>query len=385
MATMKLTKRNIDALATAKSDRGDLYFDSEIKGFGLAVYPSGKKSFFILYGPSIRRRRMVLGQYGKLSPDTARDMAQKKLFEVLQGQDPLEQKQARRKAITFQEWASEYYESVKLRKKHPEEDKRYLGWASKRWGKKPLDQVTAEDISRLYHEKATEGKVTAANRFHASVSACLQTAWRLGKIESNPALKVVKLPDPQPRDRVMSEVELAKMLQAIENLPDPHLRAGFLLLIHTGARRSEVLNAKWQDFDFEAKVWRLPSTKSGRIQYIPITQDLADMLLALPRYSDYLLPGLNAQKRRFDLNRPWRHLQQETGLTDLHIHDLRRSFGLAIARQAGLHVASRLLRHSNVSITAAVYAPLGLDDLRNALEERGKVIPLRPKASGEKK
>ena len=122
MTVKKLTKREINKLPPAKNKHGDLYFDSELKGFALAAYPSGIKTFFILYGPSTRRRRMVLGQYGKLTPEEARVMAKTELTKVLHGGDPLDTKQAKRKAQTFKEWSDEYYETVKLRKKHPGED-----------------------------------------------------------------------------------------------------------------------------------------------------------------------------------------------------------------------------------------------------------------------
>jgi len=382
MPTIKLTKRAIDSLPPATNERGELYFDSELRGFALAAYPSGRKSFFVLYGPAARRRRMVLGAYGKLTPEEARVMAKKKLAEVLNGEDPLDARNEKRDVPTFKAWADEYYEKIKLRKKHPGEDKRYLRWASEQWGKKPLNEITADEISRYYHEIVASGRKIAANRFHAALSACLQTAWRLGKIESNPTLKVEKLPENAPRDRVMSDAELAGMLKAIDEIANPSLRAAFLLLVHTGARRSEVLNAKWQDFDLEGKVWRLPSTKSGRTQYIPLTQAVVEVLKAIPRETDYVLPGSNSEGRRYDLKRPWQNLLKKTGIAGLHLHDLRRSFGLAVARESGLHVASRLLRHSTVAITAAVYAPLGLDELREAAEKRdAKILPFK-KANG---
>ena len=160
--------------------------------------------------------------------------------------------------------------------------KRYLKWATDLWGKKPLNAISAEEISVKYYEIVAQGKVTTA---------------------------------------------------------------------------------------------------------IPLTQDIIKMLRELQElgaFGDYVVPGRDGKSARFDLNKPWQKLQIETGLTDVHIHDLRRSFGLAIARKAGLHIASRLLRHSNVSITSKVYAPLGLDELRDALEERDKVIPFRPRASGER-
>jgi integrase len=94
----------------------------------------------------------------------------------------------------------------------------------------------------------------------------------------------------------------------------------------------------------------------------------------------YLVPGLDPKKPRFDLKRPWEDLCKAADLEGVHIHDVRRTYGLHAARQAGLHIASKLLRHSSVAVTERVYVPLGLDDLRKGTSkvsrERGKVIKM---------
>jgi integrase len=61
----------------------------------------------------------------------------------------------------------------------------------------------------------------------------------------------------------------------------------------------------------------------------------------------------------------------------LRIHDLRRRFGFDVARSAGLHMASKLLRHSSVVITETHYAPLGIGLLRDAVEKLAEVVPFR--------
>lgn len=81
------------------------------------------------------------------------------------------------------------------------------------------------------------------------------------------------------------------------------------------------------------------------------------------------------QRPRPDLKGPWDRLRAAAQLEDVRIHDIRRSFGLEIARKAGLHVASKLLRHSSVKVTEQVYAPLGIDELRDAVEKRADVLP----------
>jgi integrase len=74
-------------------------------------------------------------------------------------------------------------------------------------------------------------------------------------------------------------------------------------------------------------------------------------------------------------------LRKAAEIPDVNIHDIRRTYGLHATRKVGLHVASKLLRHSDVRVTERVYAPLGIEDLRKAAEDvatnRSNVIPLR--------
>ena len=74
---------------------------------------------------------------------------------------------------------------------------------------------------------------------------------------------------------------------------------------------------------------------------------------------------------------PFDEISKATGIEDVRIHDIRRSFGLRIARTAGLHVASKLLRHHSVTQTERAYAPLGLDDLREALKKANEAQPAK--------
>ncbi|MBM4369650.1 MAG: site-specific integrase, partial [Deltaproteobacteria bacterium] len=189
-----------------------------------------------------------------------------------------------------------------------------------------------------------------------------------------------------PRDRVLSADELPRVLAAFDALPDPHVRAAFVLLMDTGARKSEALRARWCDFDLDGGTWRIPSPKAGRPQVIPLAPHTVAFLRTVPRVGPWFCPGRDPTEPREDLKGPWARIREAADLDGVTIHDLRRTFGLAVARAAGLHVASKLLRHSDIRITERVYAPLGLDDLRNALDAthaaRGKVIAMAGRGKG---
>src|SRR5262245_1883962 len=98
---MALTKRDVDAFAyNAKRGGQQVLWDNNgsgtgtaLSGFGIRVYPSGKKSFVLFYRVNGRQHMKVIGQYGQLTLSQARDKATKDLAVVLDNRDPLAEKQ----------------------------------------------------------------------------------------------------------------------------------------------------------------------------------------------------------------------------------------------------------------------------------------------------
>ena len=96
----RLTKRTIDALKPVRL-RDTFLWDGELRGFGVRVKPSGTKTFMIQYrNLEGRTRRCVIGQYGVLTVEQARDLAQKKLAAVIDGADPSAERHAIRQGLT---------------------------------------------------------------------------------------------------------------------------------------------------------------------------------------------------------------------------------------------------------------------------------------------
>jgi integrase len=110
---------------------------------------------------------------------------------------------------------------------------------------------------------------------------------------------------------------------------------------------------------------------------VPLPTTIIGMLEALPHVGAYVIPAQvqDKSKPRGDLSSTWKRVRDSAGLTGVWIHDLRRSYGLAVAQLAGLHVASKLLRHSSVGVTERSYAPLGMESLRAATEQRSLALP----------
>ena len=108
----KITKRTLDALKP-EPDRDVFTWDGELRGFGIRVKPSGVKTFLIQYrNTEGRTRRLVLGQYGAVTPEIARDLARKKLTAVANGEDPSAERHAIRVGVTVAEVCDWYLEQA---------------------------------------------------------------------------------------------------------------------------------------------------------------------------------------------------------------------------------------------------------------------------------
>jgi integrase len=387
----KLTQKAVAALKPAAPGTGEYWVrDAELHGFMLRVREDGSKVFMVRYGDRRRRRSMTIGYYGPVTAEDAREKAQVALGKVADGLDPAADAEAERKVPTFAAWVATYLEHVATRKKSAKDDRSYLGMVVKKWEGKLLTDITTEDVEKLVQSVHATGAKAKGNRVLASVRACLQHAWRLDLIPSNPAMKVRAMPEPAPRTRVLTDKELERLGTAVAALEDVHIRAAFALMMLTGCRRSEVLRAKWEDVDLDAATWRLPSTKSGRPQTIPLPAAAVAILAELPRVGPLVVPGgRDSAKPRPDLKDPWEDLQAAADIADVHLHDIRRTVGLSLARKAGLHIASRLLRHSDIRVTERHYAPLGLAELAKASETHSrttaKVLPFVPAPAAKRR
>lgn len=381
-------KAKITESLVERKDLQGLIYDTELRGFGLYVFPSGRKRFFVQYGPSRSRRRFYFGEWPMMPAGEARRQAMAILASVARGEDPVAAKKEVRKAegLTLKDWVEHYLKEVTARKKQPRHDAHALRRAVRLIGNRPLVKITPQDVQRAMsavqreaaknpRAKASGGPpgATSANRWLASIRACLEVAKRRGLLADNPAAAVERLPEPIPRDRVLSDGELARLGEVLASWPDPVERAAILLLMETGARASELLHARWEDFDLDAQppYWRIPSPKAGKPQVVPLTPRAVSILQELPRLGEYIIPGRWPNRPRESLLPIWRKIRQAAGITDARLHDIRRTFGLHIAAQAGIFVASKLLRHSDPRITARVYAPLGLGDLAEVLAKTG--------------
>jgi integrase len=177
---------------------------------------------------------------------------------------------------------------------------------------------------------------------------------------------------------------------------DPFAVAAIRLLILTGARLHEILDARWQHVDFERGILFLSDSKTGRKPVYLSAAALA-ILAGLPRLdgNPHIIAGMKDGAPRADLKKPWAAVTKAANLEGLRIHDLRHSFAsIGAGASLGLPIIGKLLGHSQAATTHR-YAHLDADPMRRAAETigatiaaamgdgaRGAVVPMSAKRAG---
>ena len=381
-STIKLTKRIIDSLISEKD--WDVRWDSELAGFGIRLYSGGKKSFVLSYRLMGQKKLIVIGRYGALTLDEARNIAKIKLAELIQGQNPAKDSNKLSKNKTMVDFSNQYIENyAKKHKKTWLEDQRRLEKNILPSLKtRAIKSITRNDILSI-HNKMGATAPYEANRTLRLLSKMFELAkdWNyLDHLDSNPA-KGIKLFKEERRDRWLTHNELPQLIEAVDKEQNLYARIAIWLYLLTGVRKTELLTAKWADIDFERKELRLNDTKAGRVHYVPLSEAAMDLLSRVPRLQDnpYVIPGHITGKHLVNISKPWNRIKTAAKLEDIRLHDLRRTVGSWLAQSGNsLHLIGKVLNHSNQS-TTAVYARFAQDDVRNALEGHGKMLMERSK------
>jgi integrase len=147
------------------------------------------------------------------------------------------------------------------------------------------------------------------------------------------------------------------------------------MLILTGARKREVLDAKWEDFDLQRSQWRIPTTKAGRPRYVPISGGVVNLLACIPRNDcPYVFANPKTGKPYVSIFNGWNTARKQAGLAEVRIHDLRHSFAsFLINGGRSIYEVQRILGHTQIKTTQR-YAHLSHDTLLDAADIVGNLL-----------
>jgi integrase len=363
---MKLTKAAVSRLALPSGKSDAIYFDDEVRGFGIRLRSGGKRTWIAQYKFGGKQRRITLGDVHKLDADKARAAAKDRLAQVTLGGDPQADKaMARAKAAVTLGTVVDTYLTTKrteLRPKSFDETERYLRKYWRPLHGLPIHRIARDAVAaRLTKIKAKNGPI-AATRARAAMSALLGWAMREGLVAENVILGTNRPAEPKSRDRVLTNAELGEIWAACRD--DDYGRI-IRLLILTGQRRDEVGGVAWSEID--DVYWRIPGerTKNKRVHTVPLAPVAVSILKGIDRRDgkdrvfgtgDAGFGGWSKAKAALDrrvldarsraAGKSRTPIQAVTPIAPWTVHDIRRSVATHMA-EIGVqpHIIEAVLNH----------------------------------------
>lgn len=351
------------------------YWDTLISGFILTCYESGAKTYVFRFQDEYGRQcQRTIGAYGDITFAQAQKIAKKYRAEVVMGGNPAARKAEKKAVPTYAELADQHMAFVRTYQKVPANTEAVLRVHIRpRWDKKRLDEITPPEVAKWLGELREKGLAPATVEkiritFNRSFELALK--WQTPGVKFNPVRGIPRPKFNNARDRFLTSEEASRLLQACENSLNPQLKNIVGLLLLTGARKRELLDAKWENISFERKAWFIPTSKTGKPRHVPLSKPALDLIAKLPRYDKcpYLLPNPRTKKPYTCIKHPWDTARDAAGLPGLHLHDLRHSAAsFMINAGIDLFAVGKVLGHADHQSTMR-YSHLANDTLMQAVE-----------------
>jgi len=371
---IKISKRIVDAIEP--QDRDVDYYDEDVKGFGMRVRPSGRKTYFVMMRHKGVMRRFTIGSHGSVTPELARLKAKQIISDLAIDKNPTEVEDAVRNSVTVRSLGDRFIEEYipcHLKPSTAGEYKRCVEiFINPEIGTMKLVTVERSDIAKIHHQ--LRHIPYQANRVLGVLSIMFNLAesWNLRPAFTNPCRGVKKYKEKK-RERFLSREELGRLGEALRTEEEfaPSAVSCIRLLLLTGCRLGEIQTLKWTYLDLDTCLAFLPDSKTGR-KTLYLGSFAVKLLKSIPRSRDnpYVIAGDLQGEHLTDMQKPWRRIRKLADLPDVRIHDLRHTFASSgVALGQGLPIIGKLLGHSQPQTTAR-YAHLAASP---ALEVADKI------------
>ncbi len=359
--------------------------DEALTGGYVTVRSSGTLSYVVRYRIAGVSKKLTVGAFDPDAGGLAKvralaRSAQNDLHDARRGvgSDPARAKQEQRRAKeqaaeaarraelaarenTVEAVCAEYLASFAVTKLRPttrRERARQIAKELAPWRDRPIASISKREVLRLLDGIAATRPVMG-NRVHATLAHIFNWAEEREYLVSSP-MKGVRRPleKETARERVLDDAELAIVWRAAGTLDAPWSQF-FRLAILTGARKSELAQATWAEFDLDnTGVWSLPGARTKNAQ--SLKRPLSPMAIALIRSLPKIVgnphvfgSGMTAtQRAKRRLDRAILDVNGGRPLPggDFVTHDLRRSYATGLQRLGvKLEVTERLLGHTGES------------------------------------
>ncbi len=379
MAKIKLTKSAVDA-AQPQAQPVELR-DTLVPGFLCKITPAGRKVFMLQYRTNAgERRKPALGQYGELTVEQARSLAQEWLAQVRRGGDPGAAKTEARKAPTVKELCAKFMEDYSKHRNKPSTQKGYQGNIDRNiipiLGRMKVQDVKRPDVAAMM--KKLDYKPGEANKALAVLRKMFNLAevWGYRPDGSNPC-RHIPLYTGGKTTRLITDDEMAKLFKYLEQIEAEGLvpyviPLAIRLQFEFAARRSEIVLLEWEWIDLENRrvVW--PDSKTGGMSK-PMSEEAYRLLSTAPRQegNPYVLPSPRHPGEHLttgEYYNGWSRTLNAAGVPHVGTHGIRHRSATDIAN-SGIPVKVGMVLTAHKTVTMFMrYIHTEDDPVRQAAE-----------------
>jgi integrase len=317
----------------------------------MGVYLRGKSWYIDFYYEGKRYTEKV----GKVAKNVAEEKLDIKRSEVIRGEWKPKKIQ-----ISFDKFKEEYLELTRGDKKPKSSlrDECSLKHLSKAFDGKMLSEINPLLIERYKKTRKEEGAEPATiNRELGCLRHMFNMAIAWGKAQSYPfgfgKNKVKLLKEPKGKDRILSEDEEARLLEAVRlTTKSQHLEPIIITALNTGMRKGEILNLKWSNVDFKTGHILVEETKNGEIRRVPMNKKLTAILESGKKISKGEYVFSENGKPYGDVKTGWWSALKKAKIEGFRFHDLRHTFGSRLG-MAGVDIRTiqELMGHKDIKMT----------------------------------
>ena len=370
MAGTRLTQRRVDALAPRRTVHE--VRDTQLKGYGVRVMPSGAKRYFIHSQHRGRRVWKTVADAKTVTETEARARARSMLTALRDGGEPDAEDPGE---VLFEKLAEEVFARYGRRWKPRtlRTNRVYLRRQILPFFRgRAIGAITREDVQAWF--RSLHATPAAANRSAPILSVIMQQAeaWGHRPEDSNPCKGIRRYRQGR-SERFLSPEEYRRLAEVLERREGdrPFHVAAVRLLVLTGCRKGEILTLRWSDYR-EGHLF-LRDSKTGP-RTVWLCEAARDVLDRLPRSARSVFPVEGRRAPRMWLQRFWLQVRAEAGLEDVRLHDLRHSYAsMALLSGESVRTLGRLLGHEKPATTLK-YAHLSDISVREAVDSLAPIL-----------
>jgi integrase len=368
----QFTKKAIDTLPAPTNGQRAYFYDASIRGLAVAVSPLGKKTYILYRKIAGRPERVTIGPCADLSIEQARKRAEEMNGAIALGANPAATRRTVRDEMTLGELFETFLNSyAKQHKKSWKDDVGLFNFYLGGWRLRKISSIRKLDVVALHSRIGRTRSQYSANRVVELLCAMFNRArndwdWQ----GENPAAGIKAFKE-RKRQRFLQGEELPAFFQALAAEPNETIRDYVLVSLLTGARRANVQEMRWQEINWQRATWTIPAeqAKGGETMNVALSPVVMRILETrkVPSTSEWVFPGRGHTGHLVEPKTAWKRTLKRAGLTDLRLHDLRRTLGSwQAATGASLPIIGKTLGHTSLAATQ-IYARLNLDPVRAAV------------------